>query len=285
MNNRTTKMPNNLLMSCLSNSKETINNIINFVKELNKTVNNYKNNNNSFEEINKKILNFFENLKPLNDFENKFIINSDNIDLQDRGNIFNTSVWVIRPIKNINDTIDIGYLESRVIKSNQFVYKTIWKPVFGIIGNPNDNMIYWGSEGLGSFQVNPDGSVNSICKSSKQPKDFNSIMKKRQIRVSMTKSVDYNVDQFINKYFQTNFEKNLCVNNIKMINVFLGKVDIYPCLEKTNELDICAATAIGLSCGYNIKIYDKNYEFTDFDKLENLTFNKENMNNPYFIIF
>jgi len=268
---------------CLYKSTEIISNFVIFIQELNKIV--IECNNNFKDVIFKKIYNYVENIKSSDKFQNQVIIDNTDIPLIDRATFFNTCVWVIRPMKDINDTIDIAYLEPRVEQVNNFVYKTIWKPVFGIIGDPHTNMIYWGSESLGSFQVNPDGTINAICKISQQPKDFTNIIEKRKIRVAMTKSVDYNVDQFINKYFQTNFEKNLCVNSIKMINVFLGKVDIYPCLEETNELEICAATAIGLSCGYNIKIYDKNYQLKDFDKLQNVTFNKENMNNPYFIIF
>jgi 3'-phosphoadenosine 5'-phosphosulfate (PAPS) 3'-phosphatase len=73
---------------------------------------------------------------------------------------------------------------------------------------------------------------------------------------------------------------------MKFIDVYLGKNDFYPRLGTTMEWDICAAVAIGESCGFNIKIYDKSLkDYNDLNDLKSVTFNKLDLHNPYFIVY
>ena len=72
-------------------------------------------------------------------------------------------------------------------------------------------------------------------------------------------------------------------SSIKLLWIAEGKADIYPRLGLTSEWDTCAAHAIVKYAGGNVKIYEK--EINNYDELNDLSYNKENILNPFFIVY
>jgi 3'(2'), 5'-bisphosphate nucleotidase len=216
-----------------------------------------------------------------------------------------SAIWVIDPLDGTKSyisydsekgvftddgfTINLARLELQpvyVTSTDEVSYE--WTPVMGIVSKPTSDMIFWGIKGVGSFQVNPDNTTNRIGYSPETTvfKSFREIVSKRPVRISVSAShCDDKTLEYIEKYFGDNYETYPSGSSIKLIDVFLGKSDIYPRLGRTMEWDICAATAIGLACGFNIKIYDPNVTRDQFYNMETVKFNKEDLTNPYFIVF
>ena len=310
------RLPNNNSECWIGKSPKTIKKFIDLMKNLNKLLVDYQKTDMEIEwkydekghkspvtkadiECNNIICNFLKNLKSPINLEETLIVSEENKNLsyKDRNNKKYNAIWVIDPLDGTssyinNDdgfTINIGRLERRFEKNINGNIEEIWKPVFGIVSCPSTNEIYWGSDSIGSFKVNKYGNISRIGKSPKsdfENKNFNNILNNRNIRVATSLShSDIKTDNFISKHFDKNFKRYPAGSSIKMINVFLNKVDIYPRLGRTMEWDICAATAIGLSCGYQVKIYDENKKLSHFKNMENIKFNKDDLGNPYFIVF
>ena len=137
-------------------------------------------------------------------------------------------------------------------------------PVLGVVYAPALDICYWAKKGEGSFK---DGRPLPL-KTIKQG-DTYKIVTSRSHMSSETKI-------FINT-IDTNKEKKLISigSSLKICLVAEGEADIYPRLGLTMEWDTGAAHAIVNEAG---KIA---YQF----KSENiLTYNKENLLNPWFIV-
>ena len=274
-------------------SNNTINDFINLMKNLNSLVLN--NSSNLYKICKSEIYKFLENINPPHFKENTIILSEDEVLSFDTRNSFsNSAIWVIGSLSNLKDkinnrdfTFNIGRLEPRKDKNISEINKINWIPVFGIVSCPFSNMIYWGCENIGSFQISPNDKINriGIKPTKKNDKKFSSILKRRKIRISGSEILSHDTFKFIVNNFTNDYEIIKSNNTIKMINIFLKKTDIYPCLNNSSEFDICAATAIGINCGFNIKKYNKFISLDNLDYLENLEFNKENLYNRYFIVY
>ena len=90
----------------------------------------------------------------------------------------------------------------------------------------------------------------------------------------------------LTKKFIEQFEKPNIINvgsSIKLLWIAEGKADIYPRLGLTSEWDTCASHAIVKYAGGNVKIYYP--EIDNYDELNDLIYNKENILNPFFIVY
>ena len=63
-------------------------------------------------------------------------------------------------------------------------------------------------------------------------------------------------------------------SSIKLLRVAEGEADIYPRIAPTSEWDTCASHAVLIYAGGSIIQYKNE---------ENVTYNKENLLNPYFV--
>lgn len=239
-------------------------------------------------------------------YEKTVIVSEENKEIPfiERNNMENESVWVIDPLDGTSSyinydveslqflddgfTVNIARLEKRNIFNPDGSIITKWIPVFGIISTPIDGMIYFGGEGIGSFLCTIDDRILQFGKkySEKSQKKFQEIMKDRPIRVGLSASYcNDKTKSLITKFFGNNIESFSSGSSMKFINVFLGKTDFYPRLGRTMEWDICAAVAIGESCGFNIKIYDESATLENLDSLNSVAFNKIDLSNPFFIVY
>lgn len=239
--------------------------------------------------------------------ENAIIISEENKDIpfEKRNKIELDAIWVVDPLDGTSSyinydvergefvddgfTVNIARLEKRQKINEDGSITLYWKPIFGIISTPTDNMVYFGSEGIGSYICTPDNSMLpfGMRYPLKSDKDFNEIITRRPVRVGVSAShCNEQTSTLITDLFGNNSESFSSGSSMKFINVFLGKTDFYPRLGRTMEWDICAAVAIGESCGYNIKVYSSPIVRSGkFEELDSVTFNKEDLSNPYFIVY
>jgi len=178
--------------------------------------------------------------------------------------------WLVDPIdgtkefvkKNGEFTVNIGLAEDGI-------------PVFGIVSIPVTGEIYYGVEGLGSFKIDPNNVIaiddNVIAELKiNADKNFND----KNVRIVASSShLNKETQDFIDK-----FDEPIIIStgsSIKLLFIAEGKADIYPRIAPTSEWDTCAAHAI-VNCAGGFVL--------NCDTLTELTYNKENLLNPNFIV-
>ncbi len=178
--------------------------------------------------------------------------------------------WLIDPLdgtkefikKNGEFTINIALIQDN-------------KPVLGVVYVPVKDKLYY-SDGQDAFkQV---GNSEPI----KLKPEENSTDK---LRVVASKShFTPETKEFI-ETLKKDTEKDIELINkgssLKLCWVAEGKADIYPRLGPTMEWDTAAAHAVVNRSGKKIYIYDKEQKKT---MQKELTYNKKNLRNPYFIV-
>lgn len=144
--------------------------------------------------------------------------------------------------------------------------------MFGIVSIPVQNKIFYGTRDIGSFKLyNNSISKLQIVK--------NKNLEKNGVKIVASKSHNNKeTQQFISQF--KNPEILSAGSSIKLLMIAENKADIYPRLGLTSEWDTCAAHAIVKYAGGTVlqhvkgKTLDKEVEY-----------NKENLLNPYFIVY
>ena len=178
--------------------------------------------------------------------------------------------WLVDPIdgtkefvkKNGEFTVNIGLVEDGI-------------PVFGIVSIPVTGEIYYGVEGSGSFKIDPNNVIaidDNVIAELKINADKNFDDKNVRI-VASSSHLNKETQDFIDK-----FDEPIIIStgsSIKLLFIAEGKADIYPRIAPTSEWDTCAAHAI-VNCAGGFVL--------NCDTLIELTYNKENLLNPNFIV-
>ena len=171
--------------------------------------------------------------------------------------------WLVDPLdgtkefvkRNGQFTVNIGLIHHGV-------------PVFGFVSIPTSNDIYWGIKNVGSFK-NSNNTIQPLCVI--QNKDF----EKKNVKIIASAShLNQETQDYINS-FDSPIIKNTG-SSIKLLWIAENKADVYPRIAPTSEWDTCAAHAIVKYAGGNVLQYDTR---------EELMYNKENLLNPYFIVY
>jgi len=173
--------------------------------------------------------------------------------------------WLIDPIdgtkefikKNGEFTVNIALIEDGV-------------PVIGIVFVPAQHKMYYGVKGLGSYKEEGGHSTqisNHIHYHDKQ---------KVVVVASRSHLSDETLD-FVNDLKEKGKEVEYLSSgsSLKFCLVAEGAADVYPRFGPTMEWDTAAAHAVALYAGKNV---------IDYETQQPLTYNKENLLNPYFIV-
>ncbi len=224
-----------------------------------------------------------------------------------------TWVWLVDPLdgtkefikRNGEFTVNIG-----------LVY--MGQPVAGFVGIPAQGLIYWGGlgGGGGAWKKEIGGICTDLleCTGMKNKKDIIKIVASRS-------HMDKKTEHFINKnYIEKGLEVDLLNvgSSMKILWIAEKKADVYPRLAPTMEWDTCAAHAILRGCGGVLEIvgapdasssnqnssglgvypflkeapdssglgvcpFVKGAGVCPFLKGAELTYNKKDLLNPYFI--
>lgn len=176
--------------------------------------------------------------------------------------------WLVDPLDgtkefiSANDefTINIALMERGV-------------PVAGVIYAPAMATLYYGSRETGVFK-NVNGELNLFPRLPER-KIFNDLLQKEHITVAVSRShLSEATNQFVSRFQHATLSS--MGSSLKFMMLLENKADIYPRLGYTMEWDTAAAHA--LLNASNRGIYRENLQ-------SELTYNKPDLRNPFFIAF
>ena len=179
------------------------------------------------------------------------------------------SVWIVDPLDGTKEFIK---------KNGEFaicialVYQN--QAVLGFIASPVKQEVLFGGKGMGVSLVDFDHLD--------QPQNWRPIHPKNEINIPLKiagsrshhSGSDLNFNQSMREIFgEVEFVKK--GSALKFIDLALGKADVYPRFAPTMEWDIAAGQAIIEALGGTIVHAETN---------QPLTYNKESLYNPFFIV-
>ena len=186
-------------------------------------------------------------------------------------------LWIVDPLdgtkefikKNGEFTVNVA-----LVKNNQ--------PIIGVIYVPAKNILYFSNKNVGSYKstvsVNEFKDLASIeeliRESEKLPIIKNS---SKHVIVASRSHMSKETKDFVDSRIEIkeNVEIVSIGSSLKICMVAEGKADVYPRLAPTMEWDVAAGHSIAKYSGFKILNYDNGTE---------LTYNKENLLNPFFVV-
>lgn len=182
--------------------------------------------------------------------------------------------WLVDPLdgtkefvkRNGEFTVNIALIEDGV-------------PKLGVVYIPANKIIYFGSEETGSYVHDlatiKDNDINDIITKAQSLKE--SKLPEIYTIVASRSHMSAETENFINGCKQKFGKIDLISkgSSIKLCLVAEGKANVYPRLAPTMEWDTAAAHAVAKYAGCRV---------SDFSTGEELTYNKENLLNPHFIV-
>ena len=139
------------------------------------------------------------------------------------------------------------------------------KPVLGVVYVPAMDISYYGQKGAGTFKRETDGTVTQLITPEFEKPGTARIVVSRSHGDEATKKKLKTIGIEVSEEVPSG-------SSIKFCLVAEGKADIYPRLGPTMEWDTAAADAV------------YRYSTNQGEKYSPLTYNKENLLNPYFVI-
>ncbi len=174
--------------------------------------------------------------------------------------------WLVDPLdgtkefikKNGEFTINIALVENG-------------KPVMGVVYLPAKQEMYYGVAGEGAYKAKAGGEGELL-----QPGSHYSA--KEQVKVVASRShLTQEVDDFVKELEKKgkSVDFTSAGSSLKFCLVAEGSADVYPRFGPTMEWDTGAAQAIAEAAGKQV---------LDATNREPLTYNKEDLHNPWFIV-
>ncbi|HWB62643.1 MAG TPA: 3'(2'),5'-bisphosphate nucleotidase CysQ [Chitinophagales bacterium] len=145
-------------------------------------------------------------------------------------------------------------------------------PVLGVVHAPALQKTYFGFEGGGSFAFNnTTGQFETILNTQHYSQ------KNKVVVVASRSHLSEETLQFVEQLKAEGKEVDFISSgsSLKFCLVAEGKADVYPRFGPTMEWDTAAAHAVALNAGHNVLNYETGTP---------LTYNKENLLNPWFIV-
>ncbi len=186
--------------------------------------------------------------------------------------------WLVDPLdgtkefikKNGEFTVNIALIEGN-------------KPVIGVIYAPALRVIFFSQRGKGAykFEINEEEDLLEKLSSATRLPLYTNENPEELIRVVASRShINPDTERFIKK-ISTNTEKVETVSigsSLKICLVAEGRADVYPRLGPTMEWDTAAGHIIAEESGACVKAYINGAN-------GELTYNKESLMNPNFVVF
>lgn len=168
--------------------------------------------------------------------------------------------WMVDPLdgtkefikKNGEFTVNIALIENN-------------KPILGVVYVPAMDTVYYGEQSSGTFKIDAEGVETQLDSPEFEKPGTASIVVSRSHGDDATKQKLNNIGIEVTEEVPSGSSLKFCL-------VAEGKADIYPRLGPTMEWDTAAADAV------------YRYSTRNGEKYSPLTYNKENLLNPYFII-
>lgn len=175
--------------------------------------------------------------------------------------------WLVDPLdgtkefikKNDEFTVNIALIENG-------------RPVFGIVYVPVTDVMYYGLDGDGSYKQSGSDAKEKLTSTPTHYTDKDSIVVVAS-RSHLTQEVQDFVDELREKGKEVEFLS--AGSSLKFCLVAEGKADVYPRFGPTMEWDTGAAHAVALGAGRDV---------LRADTKQPLSYNKEDLLNPWFIV-
>lgn len=140
------------------------------------------------------------------------------------------------------------------------------RPVLGIVYPPVLGEMYWAIDGQGSFKE-MDGEVSKLSTSQKK-------LSAKELKVVASRShMSPETQDFVDQLTEPKIVSK--GSSLKFLLVASGEADVYPRFGPTMEWDTAAAHIIVTEAGGSVTLEDRE---------TNLSYNKENLLNPFFIV-
>lgn len=150
------------------------------------------------------------------------------------------------------------------------------KPILGVVYAPSMKDLYFAERGLGSFKVENVTCFNEFEKAkmidlskSIYPEVYTLVVSKSHMNEETQKFVDSKKEEY-GEIAAASFGSSL-----KICKIAEGTANCYPRFGPTMEWDTAAAHAVAIYAGNKV---------TQSDTISLISYNKENLLNPYFII-
>ena len=174
--------------------------------------------------------------------------------------------WLVDPLdgtkefikKNGEFTVNIALVESN-------------RPILGVVYRPVNDTLYLGVENFGAWRISGDSLPQPI-------EGGPHYSEKEQVRVVASRShLTPEVEAFVKELRMQGKEVNFLSagSSLKLCLVAEGGADVYPRFGPTMEWDTGAAQAVATAAGRQV---------LDVRTRKPLSYNKENLLNPHFIV-
>jgi 3'(2'), 5'-bisphosphate nucleotidase len=171
--------------------------------------------------------------------------------------------WLVDPIdgtkefikKNGEFTVNIALIENG-------------NPILSVVGVPAQNIIFYAEYGEGAFKI--ENNITTKLMATSVNNDTIRIVGSRS---HQTPELIAFVEE--QKKIYTNVEFVAAGSSLKFCLIADGKADIYPRLGPTMEWDTAAGHLVATEAGTEVVIWNTKSK---------LTYNKENLLNPFFIV-
>ena len=186
-----------------------------------------------------------------------------------------TKYWLIDPLDGTKEFIK---------KSDEYTVNIALidegKPVLGVVYAPAKDLLFYGLLDYGSFKVNDVskndlekilGSPNNTKLPVKNSNDIPVVVASKSHKNQETVEYIEKIKEIYGQVIEENYGSSL-----KLCMVAEGSADIYPRIGPTMEWDTAASHAVVEAAGQYILTYPE---------LKPMEYNKENLLNPFFIVF
>ena len=191
-------------------------------------------------------------------------LSEETVDSEDR--LGKERVWIVDPLdgtkefirRNGEFTVNIALVETGC-------------PVLGVVYRPVTDMLYLGAEGAGAWRIPGGGEPEALLGGPHYSE-------KSEVRVVASRShLTPEVETFVEELRGQGREVEFLSagSSLKLCLVAEGAADVYPRFGPTMEWDTGAAHAVAAAAGRQV---------LDAETRQPLSYNKENLLNPFFIV-
>lgn len=170
--------------------------------------------------------------------------------------------WIIDPLDGTKEFIkknDEFTVNVALCQNNEIIFGAIYVPVTG--------EYFYAQKGQGAYKIHKKTKEKLTAQ---KPQDTLIAVASRSHK---SQAVDTFIEEFHSKFNEIKFVA--AGSSLKLCLVAEGKAHIYPRLGPTMEWDVAAGIIIAQEAGATV------YRF---DNQQQLTFNKQNLLNPFFIV-
>ena len=176
-------------------------------------------------------------------------------------------VWIVDPLDGTKEFIK---------RNGEFTVNIALvkdgKPILGVVYVPATETLYYGSQGDGAWKEDNQSNRSKLINTKGHYSSLDAVTVVAS-RSHLSEAVEAFVEDLKTSGKEVTFLS--AGSSLKFCLVAEGKADVYPRLAPTMEWDTAAAQAICLEAGRRV---------IQHDTKEDLTYNREDMLNPWFIV-